>query len=460
MTMIDGSLLSMAVLTTVALSLIVWETLWPRSSKALVPNLALGALALAFAASGHVAFDTLPFDMAVSPRDELLQIIVRGLFLGTVAISLLRDWSESTDADAPTRERYAVRLLAACGGVLALSSANLLTLWVGIELYSVAGLFAQKRDEAVESLGTIRILGAITSLLGLALVYESTGSFDIAALSRFLWEHGGPRSPVLYAGLSLAIGGIALGTGLLPPYRGACLEDDVASPVLGVALLLRLYLFGLGALSWEWFWVLMLLALMALIWGWVSSLWGSGAADRLARLSISQRGFLLWALALTPWREGIEVLLAALLAFALAQVVLHVGLHWLRSSSADSEPDGLLPGLARHTPWVGIPLLVSLLSLAGAPATLGFVGRAYALWMAQKHGPGWLAPAGVVMSILCAWFYLPVAISLLRKPSPETTETHVSLSVVIGIALASMGLIVLGLYPTPLKTLALWITGG
>lgn len=459
--MLTSAMLARAILATVSLGLVIWESLWPRSSKALVPSLAFAALALAFAASAHVA--------PGSPPDELAQVVVRALFLGVAGLSLLIDTVEPNVAGphmgegyAGHRVLYALRLLAVCGGILAISSADLLTLWVGLQLYVLAGFLAhpsaRRKGDVVERSGATRMLAMAVLLFGLALVYTSAGTLDITTLNRSLWEQGGPRSAMLFAGLGLTIGGIAICTGLLPPYGEHSPEESLVSPILGVALLLRLVLFGLGAYSWECFWALISISLVALAWGGITALWSRDAPDRFWRLSILQRGFLLLALALSFREEGLEAFLMAILAYALAQAILQVS-DRLRGAS-NSGDDELFAGWLRQTPWLGLPLLISLLSLAGIPATLGFTARAYTFWLAPRFDISWVASTGLVASILCAGSYLPTTLSLIRGRGSRPNKIRVPLPVALSMALAALGLVVLGVYPLPLRNLARWIIGG
>ena len=462
--MTDGPQLAMAILMLAALSLFAWEALWPGSSEALVPSLTLLAVALSFAASGYVAFvpnkwaSSQTVGLGTLPSDEMVQAIMRGLFLSMAGLSLLMDGGEPKAPGADTRERHGLRLLAACGGILAISSANLLIVWIGLELYVLAEIFSQARTGLGQPTDTVPILGAAVVPFGLALLYVSTGTLEISTLNRFLWEHGGPRPVVLQAAAGLIIGGIGVCTGLLPPY-GRPHPDDGGTLILGVALCLRLCLFGLGALAWEWSWTLILSSLIALIWGSVGALRADDTVTRFLRLAVSQRGFVLLPLALAFHKEGLTALLMAAAAYALAHAILHTSLRWLPRLATTSRPEEWLPGRVRGTPLVGLPLLVSLLSLAGVPATLGFRGRAHAFWVAQECGAPWLVVVGLVVSILCACIYLPASVALARGPRSVPTEIRIPLSVCTGMAVAATGIVVLGLYPLPLRNLSLWVTG-
>ena len=452
----DGTLPAMAILACGALGLVVWQVVWPRSSGGLAPHLAIAALALSFLAASREASAASFFGSSPLWKDALGHFMRVG-FLGMMSFSLCVDGA-GWEACQGTRERHALVLLAACGGILAISATDFGMLWVGLELYTLSAIFSRRRARTSESTATARALGSGCLLFGCALLYASTGTLDVAILDRFLWEHGGPQPAMLYSGLGLVIGGIALSTGLLPPYAQPCLGDDVSSAVLGAALLLRLYLFGVGALAWECFWITVLLSLAALAWGCVRSLWTTDDGERVWALGISQRGFLLMALALMLRQAGLNGFLTALLGYGLAQAVAGASLHWARLGGGD-ERGRLLGGLARHTPRLGVPLVVGLLSLSGAPFTLGFAGRADNLWTAQELGHPWLAVVGLLVSVFCAWFYLSLAVSLVQGRTTVEGRIRVPTRVTVSLALAACALILLGVSPLPLESLASWVAG-
>jgi NADH-quinone oxidoreductase subunit N len=260
---------------------------------------------------------------------------------------------------------------------------------------------------------------------------------------------------MLYAGAGLTLGGVALVAGLLPPYGPEASESEAPATALGIALLARLCLYPLGALVWEWSWALILAAIGAWAWGWLSSFLTADVAARLNRLAVAQRGFLLLALGLAFHEQGMVALFTALPAYGLAQMILSLSLRCLRRSASEVASIESLKGLARHNPWLGGPLLVGMLTLVGAPATLGFVGRVRILWAAQVTGMPWLVIMALLSSGLYSSSYLPLALMLFHKGTKERIPPVPPWPLRVAMALAALGLVVLGLYPLPLLRLAL-----
>ena len=454
--MADGSLLAMAILACTALGFVIWKVLWPRSSRGFAPYLAMAALALSCLASSLDTSSGSLFGAAPFWRDELTRLM-RGVFLGMMGLSICVDGA-GWEAQRGMRERQALALLAACGGALAISAADLGLLWVGIELYTLSALFSRVRARVSQHTATARALGSVCLLFGCSLLYASAGTLDMRVLNRFLWERGGPRPTTLYLGLGLVIGGIALATGLFPPYGQLRLGDAVNSPILGAALLARLYLFGAGALAWECFWITVTLSLLALAWGCLQSLRTRDGGARVWALSISQRGFLLMALALMLRQRGLQGFLTGLLGYALAQGVAGASLDWVRLGGGDGR-DGSLGGLARHTPALRVPLVVGLLSLSGVPFTAGFRGRADALWTAYELGHTWLAVLGLVVSVFCAWVFLSLVASLLRGRAFVEDRIDGPARVTVALYLVALILVLLGCFPVPLESLASSVAG-
>ena len=300
--MIPGPLLAIAILAGAALGLVVWKALAPKPvngqvlfrptiiekqdlAKGAAFALTLAALGLAFGAWSWVTTATPAPWLPTLLTDDLARLL-GALFLGLVGLSWLGDGAErgtaegaedvilsavknlcfvppsppspaQSDSFPDARERCALFLLAVCGGLIAISAADLLILWIGLELYTLSRAFIglhSPRPGLEEGLGVRAVLGMAASLLGLAFLYASAGTLEISPLGHYLWEHGGPRPAMLYAGAGLTLGGIALVAGLLPPYGPEASESEAPATALGIALLARLCLYPLGALVWEWSW--------------------------------------------------------------------------------------------------------------------------------------------------------------------------------------------------------------
>lgn len=453
-----GPALAVAILASTALGLVAWKALAPARSKGAAFPLTLAALGMAFGAWAWIVPGGDVNWLPAFQTDDTVRTL-GAFFLGLTSLAWFSDSVERRVSHLGRLEQGALVLFAACGGLMAISAANLLVLWVGMELYTLSQLFlASGEDQAREARATVRALGIAASLLGVVFLYAGTGTLDFVPLGQALWEHGGPHPATVYAGAGLIIGGIGLVSGLLPPY-GQAGSRSMTAPFLGLAGLMRLCPFALGALSWEWSRALILAAVAAWGWGWFSSLRAKGLASRLGRLAVAQQGCLLLALGLAFRAEGVAALVSALPAYGLAQVILVISLRRLAQASPGSVAAEPTTGLLRRDPWLGVPLLVAILSYAGMPGTLGFVARAQLLWAAQGAGMFWLAALALLGSILCGVSYLRIAMLLIDGRAQGDLPPVPCLRERVVLALASLGLVAMGLYPMPLVGLALRIVG-
>ncbi|MBC7337740.1 MAG: hypothetical protein H5U01_15930, partial [Clostridia bacterium] len=165
------------------------------------------------------------------------QVLLLILFFSAAALEWL---TRPEVADAALKERYALRLLAMCGGLVALVSANLAGLWLGLSLYRLATDLAASHPSRRPL--ALYLLALQALFWGLVMISVAGGPLYLTSLRRWIWQMGVPPSPPFLAGVGLAMGGILLATELIPLCDVLKGEGALAGPALGVALLLRLLL--------------------------------------------------------------------------------------------------------------------------------------------------------------------------------------------------------------------------
>ncbi|MFH1085266.1 MAG: hypothetical protein V1772_05850, partial [Chloroflexota bacterium] len=354
-------------------------------------------------------------------------------------------------------ERDALLLLGALGGLMALAAEHLLTLWAGLALYVATRAASQRpadadNPEALWALGGLALL-----LLGSALIYASAATARLGDLSAALWLRAGPQPMLFYLGGVLCLVGCAWATQLVPPYPPAA-AHELATPLIGVLAPARLYLRGSGALAWEWALALGGLGVVAVVGAMGASLLAQGRVVRIERWLMAQRGFLLFGLAAAFATAGLSAWLAGLVALLLAQAVTRAVLP----QTPDAASTNILSpfvGLVRHSPWAGAPLLVALASLAAAPPTLGYAARAALLAVARTHLAAWVEPVATAMSVLYGLACVPWVLTLVRRGSRHA-QIELAWPRALGLALATVGLVGLGLFPAPFQWLSQWLVGG
>jgi NADH-quinone oxidoreductase subunit N len=443
-----GMLLAFGVLIAAALGLLAWETNGPQAARRVAPYATLTALVAAFVLS------TTETSALASSQPALRQLLpdelgrlMRALLLLGLALRVLVEppiaplpgRGDAPDTWPPSGH-YVLRLPAAVGGLLAVSAGNLAVLALGLALFAVAASFTA--PTAHIRLERARLLGLGAALFGALLLYASAATLDLAALSRFFWEHPGPQSAMLLLGVGLTVVGLALLARLLVWDDPANDGMGAASAVLGVAVLLRVCVYALGALYHVWGWLLAGLGLLTMLVGWLRSRRLRGVA-RLRALDGAQRGFLLLTLAYAATPNGLQVSLMALVAYWLGEFILGAV---TRRLAMPAQPEAEFTGLLPRNIWLGAPALLGLLSLTGVPLTLGFDGRAGLLWAAPSAP--WLAVAitALVLSVLCALGYLQVIVAMLRA-SVDAAPLPSPALVCAVLLVAALALVALGLYP-------------
>lgn len=448
------TLLSFGILVAGAFGLLLWERVRPASARRLAPHVALITLGAAFAVSALRLGGSVDEIAAAEPAlaallsDEVARF-ERGMLLLALALYLVTHAppvSPTPDANPAARRPawYVLHLLSAVGGVLAVSANDLLLLSLGIELYAVGRLFLQRDAGPRAAAGVTRVVGMSALVFGLAALYASVGTTNLQMMGRFLWEHPGSQSALLYTGSASVMAGIGLSLGLLPPYGRQGGENDMLSPLVGTGALLRLSVNGLGTLYGGWLYALLGAGILAVVWGWFASR-RSVDVGRARALEIAQRGFMLMALAYAPLDRGLSALAASTMAYLLGQMIVF-------ACEAVARQTGQTPsyaGLFRRNPWLGAPCLVAFLSLAGAPSTLGYIGRSELLWAVQDQAQLWVSLIGLVLYVLCAADYLQL-ILLAVRPNPDAPRLKCHMTVCVSLILAALALVLLGIYPTPL----------
>lgn len=452
--MLDGSLIAMALLGAAALGLLAWQALAPsqRPPSRAVASLGLLLLAIAFAIMGIVALP-LPLQ-AIGLSQSALAHLLGALLFGAAIIQALLH-GEATAGDADPRLQHALRLLSLCGALLALLADDLLTMWVGLLLCLIATLAHEPRR--VEALDTARFGGALTSLFGLALIYTALGTLDMDILERHLWTRASPTPAMFAIGVLLAALGVMLSTGLLPPAGHIAPPTTPLAMFLGIALLLRSYREPFGALGGSWAILLYGLGTLVILAGWLLSLRPSFDAKRLARLSLSQGGVLLYLLPLALQSTGLPILLLALLITTLSRMLIETALHTLPHDPDNEE--GKAEATSARLSWQSISLLLSLLALAALPFTSRLADYVFSLWQAQNQQALLPLAPGLLALVLLAARYLLCCLDLLRQGRAPRAAPTLSLWTKAGLLLGLLALLFLSAYPAPLWALAQWAVG-
>lgn len=331
-------------------------------------------------------------------------------------------------------EFYTLSLFALLGIMVMISSASMITVYLGLELLALStyALVALDRDSRFGSEAAMKyfILGSLASgllLYGMSLIYGATGSLELAVISQSL-AAGVGDSMLLTFGLVFVVIGIAFKLGVVPfhmwvpdVYHGAPLAITlfIASvpKLAGLALAIRLLDNGLIGLHQDWQGMLVVLAALSLVLGNLLAIAQDNIKRMLAYSTIAHMGFmLLGILAGTP--EGY----AAAMFYAIAYAIMSAGAFAvvILVSNGDREADRLddYKGLARRNPWHAFLMLMILFSLAGIPVFLGFFAKWQVIAAALQAGFVGLSVLAVLSAVVGAYYYLRI-VKLMYFDAPE-----------------------------------------
>ena len=410
-------------------------TRWVRTQ--LVPALSLIALA---AALGLTIWQWHEDKSIVSGalRIDDLSLSLNMILIAGGACAVLLAWRSLAAHEAAHGEFHSLLLTSIAGMSVLASAEDMVALFIGLELLSIP-LYVLcatelRREHSLESGLKYLIVGSVgsaTLLYGLALIYGATGSTAFGAISSAL-SHGSLASdPLTLTGVALCAAGLCFKASVAPfhqwtpdVYEGAPTPVTafmaVTTKVAAFGAFLRFFDVALLNVQQSWGPALAVLATITILVGNVGALGQSSMKRMLAYSSVAQAGYILTGVVVgTQLGVSATVLyLAVYLPMNMAAFAVIVA----REREAGLG-DGIqaLTGLGRERPWLAWPMTISMLALAGIPATAGFVGKFYLIDAAVAGGYAWLGIVIVVGSMISLGYYLPVIAAMWMRESPTTS---------------------------------------
>jgi NADH-quinone oxidoreductase subunit N len=387
---------------------------------------------------------------------------------GTVLLSL--GYLERERMLAP--EYYPLVLLATAGMMFLAGAEDLIVLFLGLEVMSVAVyvLAGYNRSDPFSSEAALKyfLIGAFASgflLYGIALAYGTTGTTNLSLIGAQL--SGRPIPLMAALGLGLLLIGMGFKISAVPFHMWAPdVYDGSPTPVSGFmatgvkaaafAALVRVLMEAFPSAIELWQPVIAALAIASMVVGNLIALAQRSLKRMLAYSSIAHAGYMLVAV-WTGTHVGAGAVLLYLLAYGLTTLASFGFLTALgRGGERDVTYDDIA-GLAASRPAIAFGLSVCMLSLLGFPGTVGFIGKWYILTATVAEGQMILPVILVLASVLSAGYYLPVVMAMYMRPSPSA-ERHAAVGLsptaAGAIALSVAAVLLFGLWPSGLLKLA------
>ncbi len=397
-------------------------------------------------------------------RADRFSLMLGGIFLASALLAILLGWREPASVDR-RGEFVSLILISTTGMMLVAGAGDLITIFLGIEILSVAlyVLCALEvwREKSLESGLKYLIIGAVGAsilLYGLTLLFGATGSTSLSEIGDALSGTSFGDEPLVVAAMALIAAGLAFKASAAPfhmwtpdVYEGAPTTVTAfmatATKAAAFAAFLRIFAGALTDLQPDWQTAIAVLAVASIVVGNVAALVQTNMKRLMAYSSVAQAGYLLIGVA-AGTIQGAEAVVYYLVAYT-AMTMAAFGVIIIREREVeDGDQLSALTGYGRARPLIGVVMTLAMLSLAGFPPLAGFVGKFLLFGSAVEADLTWLAIVGAVGSMVSLGYYLRVVTvtwlppaegaprKILRVPGPVLLAT-----VTCGVAVVALALI-------------------
>ena len=449
----------------VVLLFVAWRHGSAHDSR-LAGALSMAGYVLALLATGWLAWqgaraEGLPQMIALDGFRYASDALVLAIGLGVAILSVR--WLERQGILAP--EYYVLLMLATVGMMLRAGAADMITLFLGLEVMSIAVYvlagYDRTRRASAEAALKYFLIGAFASgflLYGIALTYGATGQFNFALIGAQL--AAGEASVMARAGMGLLLVGFAFKVAAVPfhawapdVYEGAPtpVTAFMASGVKAAAFLALARLLAEAFPSFVELWrpVLWWLAIATMLIGNLVALAQQSMKRMLAYSAVAHAGYLLLAL----WSHsdaGTAAVLVYLLAYSITTVAAFGILASIERAGARTVLLADLEGLFSVRPFASLGMAVCMLSLLGFPGTFGFIGKWYLIAAPLAEGEVILPVVAMIASGISIGYYLPVVLAMTLKPT-RTRQAHQTIRfpgpAKLAVAICVAAILVLGFWP-------------
>jgi NADH-quinone oxidoreductase subunit N len=453
-------------------------------SRSLPASFAITIATLAASLGGvAVTWGQVPFGVAGLLSFDHFVLFGLILVIGATIFVSVSSWAYLRGRNDEGGDYFFLLLVSALGGCILAASTAFASFFLGLELLSVSlyALVGWRRDREIGTEAAIKYLvlaGASSAFLlfGMALVYAATGSMDLLRLTV------GGQGPLAPIGLGMMLVGIGFKLAVVPFHLWTPdVYDGAPAPVTGyiatvskgamVVVLARIFAPALvgtggtngvpaagGAASSAFPWVIALIAGLSMFAGNLLALRESNVKRILAYSSIAHLGYILVAF-LAGGSNALRAISFYLVAYFATSLGAFAVIAELSGKDRDADRISDYGGLAARRPWLAAVMTAMLLSLAGLPLTAGFVGK-FLILQAGAGAELWtLAIVLAVNGTISIFYYLKIVSVMFRGLTDVSTEaggmvvSKAPLLVACAMALLTLTVVALGVYPAPLVSL-------
>jgi NADH-quinone oxidoreductase subunit N len=369
-------------------------------------------------------------------RLDDLAIAISLIAIAAAAFAVFLSIREPAAEQAGSGEYHALLLGSVLGMVLLAQAQNLVSFFVAIETLSIPLYILcatnMAREQSLESglkYLIVGSLGSATLLYGMAFLYGGSGSTDFARIATGIDQAGLVDDPLVLVGIALVAVGLAFKTSIAPfhqwtpdVYEGAPTPITsfmaVATKAVAFAVFVRFFLVALAGEAGDWQPALAVLAAVSIVIGNVGAL-GQDSLKRLLGYSgIAQAGYILGGLVVAS-EAGVSALVFYLAGYLFMNLAAFSVIVARERETAFGDDIRAVRGLGQERPLLAWPMTISMLALAGLPATVGFIGKLYLIEALVEGDYTWLAVFIAVGTMISLAYYLRVVAAMWMRPGEE-----------------------------------------
>ena len=363
--------------------------------------------------------------------------------------------------ERPLEDIYSLMLFALAGAVVMTAFSNIVMLFIGIEILSISMyiLAGSKKFDLASNEAAMKyfLTGSLATcflLFGIALIYGSTGSFNLNEIASFTDINSNALPPYFRIGLLLIMIGLSFKLAVAPfhfwapdVYHGSpTLITAYMSTVVKIAVIAAFYrLFDTCFHNVQQLWTntLVVFAAATIIVGNLAGLYQNNMKRLLAYSSISHAGYMLLGIVSVN-----DITAGALLLYTISYSIVTIaafGIIILVRSVRQNDDIETFNGLARTNPYMAFTLTIAMLSLTGIPPLAGFTAKYYIFTSAMQNGHLWLVILALLGSAVSAVYYFKPIIAMYMKegtwPPVPVTTTYSAQLIAITILTLLLGII-------------------
>jgi NADH-quinone oxidoreductase subunit N len=382
-------------------------------------------------------------------RLDDLAVAVGLIVVLAAAVTVLLSIGEPAVEQAGSGEYHALLLGSVLGMVLLAQAQNLISFFIAIETLSVplyvlcaTNLRREKSLESGLKYLIIGSLGSATLLYGLAFVYGGSGSTDFTGIAQGIGKSGVLGDPLVLMGIALTAVGLAFKTSIAPfhqwtpdVYEGAPTPITsfmaVATKAAAFAVFVRFFDVALAPESGDWDVALAVLAAVSIAIGNIGALNQRSLKRLLGYSGVAQAGYMLGGLVVAS-EAGINALVFYLAVYTLMNMAAFAVIVARERETSYGDDIRSVEGLGAERPLLAWPLTISMLALAGLPATSGFMGKLFLIEALVDGDYTWLAVAIAIGTMVSLAYYLRVVAAIWMRPAAEAEAPPAEMPAIAG----------------------------